>query len=229
LKRRALSNESFQGDRPNETPLPAALDAREPDALVPARLMRVGLIVEGSCLVAALILGAWGFHDPSQPLLALWSVDWVHLAGWTLAGFAGCVAIAVVVLWMPLDSFRAFRQFVLRVLVPLFSPLSIGQVALLATCAGIGEEMLFRWCLQGGLTRVLPVESGWLWALVIASVVFGLCHAVGWLYFVFATLIGLLMGIVMMASGSVVPSIAAHGFYDFVAILVLRWMGRRCE
>jgi membrane protease YdiL (CAAX protease family) len=131
------------------------------------------------------------------------------------------------ILWAPLDSFRAFREFVLRALSPLFSPLSIWQVALLATSAGIGEEMLFRWCVQGGLVRVLPVDGGWIWSLVIASVLFGVCHAIGWLYFVLATLIGLLMGLVMIASGSVVPAIAAHGLYDFVAILVLRRMGRR--
>jgi membrane protease YdiL (CAAX protease family) len=188
--------------------------------------MRTGLLLEGGCLVVALLLGVIGFRDPTQPISSLGSGDLVHLSGWSLLGFIGCAIIAALILWTPLESIRAFRQFVLKMLVPLFQPLTIWQVALLAACAGIGEEMLFRWCVQGGLQRVLPFESAPLWALLIASILFGLCHAIGWWYFLFATLLGAWMGIVMMASGSVIPAIVAHGVYDFVAILALRWMGR---
>jgi membrane protease YdiL (CAAX protease family) len=187
----------------------------------------MGLLIEGGCLGIALLLGLFGWYDRSQPLSRFGSGDWTSLAFWSLAGLAGCGAIALVLLWMPFEPFRKFREFVREVLEPLFSPLAVWQIALLAASAGIGEEMLFRWCIQGGLQNVLSEPSGTWSATLIASVLFGLCHAVGVLYVVFATLIGILMGWIMVASGSVIPAILAHGLYDFIAILVLQWSARR--
>lgn len=195
--------------------------------VTPEQLVRVGLLTEGGCLLAAIGIGALGWYDRRQPLRSIFFVDWLECLIWTLVGLIATAAIACALLTAPLRPFREFRRFTLQQLVPLFQPLTVGQVALISAFAGLGEEMLFRWCLQGGLQSSLGEGAGFWIALVVASILFGLCHALNWLYVLFATIMGAAMGCIMHFSGSVVPPILAHGLYDFCAILVLREIGRR--
>lgn len=192
----------------------------------PKTVTRLGLLIEGGGLFLALVVSRFGWYDRGQPLSRLFHLDWRSTLMWSGIGLAGSLALALAILLVPLPSFRDFRAFAREILVPLFAPLSLWQVAVISISAGIGEELLFRWCLQGGLQTVLPGTVGQGLALVITSIAFGLCHAISVPYVVFATLVGGLMGVVMIASGSVVPAILAHGLYDFVAILVLRRAGR---
>lgn len=74
-------------------------------------------------------------------------------------------------------------------------------IPLLALGAGVGEETLFRALLQQGMEQRLAgneisLVSGAadVWSLIVASVIFGLAHAVNWAYFAFATLGGGVFG-----------------------------------
>ena len=185
-----------------------------------------GLWVEGGCLLAALVLASCGWYDLDQPLSHFWRLDLGSVVVWTLAGLCSTFAVAAAVLLIPWRPFHEFREFVFRILIPIFEPLSLTQIALLSASAGIGEEMLFRWCLQGALQSACTTVSGTVGALVVASILFGLCHAMGVMYFLVAALIGGVLGLIMIASGSVVPSILTHGIYDFFAILMLRHASR---
>ncbi len=191
-----------------------------------SRLMWWGLWIEGGCLLGALVLGSLGFYNRDQPLHHFFRLDMPGTISWTLLGLLATFAIAAMTLLIPLRPFREFRDFVYRFVLPVFEPLSVGQIALLSAGAGMGEEMLFRWCLQGGLQTAFFGLLGTVGALCVASVLFGLCHAMSFMYVVVATLIGGVLGAVMLQSGSVVPAILTHGIYDFVAILVLREAGR---
>ena len=190
--------------------------------LKPGRLTLVGLLLEAGCVLVALFLAYFGLYDHAQPLNKLFDMRLAAMIGWSAGGFAAislCAIAFLVIRWKP---FREFRNFVLRELVPLFAPLSMTQVALISASAGIGEEMLFRWSLQGGLQHLVPGTYGLIAALIIASVAFGMVHAVTPMYALIATVIGSVLGLILIFSGSVIPAILAHAFYDFVAILILR-------
>lgn len=208
------------------TPPPDSPNADRP-TVTAQQLVRFGLGTEAACVVAAVGLGMFGWYDASQPLGSLFHVDWPTCLMWAAVGTLVTSALAAIFLALPLQPFRDFRQFTMNQLVPIFAPLNVGQVALVSAGAGLGEELLFRWCLQGGLQTAWSGGLGFAVALVGASLLFGLCHAINRVYFAFATIMGAGMGGLMYLSGSVVPAILAHGLYDFGAILVLRRIGRR--
>ena len=58
--------------------------------------------------------------------------------------------------------------------------------------------------------------------LALSSLCFGALHALGAVYFAWATLVGAGMGALALAGGSLVTPIAAHATYNFGALLLLR-------
>ncbi len=87
--------------------------------------------------------------------------------------------------------------------------------------AGVGEEMLFRGVFQAAFE--FWSDSPWV-ALALASVVFGLMHAVTGGYVVLATLMGAFLGWLWLINGNLLTVVVAHGLYDFLALLyLLRW------
>ncbi|MDQ3222859.1 MAG: CPBP family intramembrane metalloprotease [Gemmatimonadota bacterium] len=123
-----------------------------------------------------------------------------------------------------LSPFRRLVSLVVEQLGPLLASRSATEVALLATLAGLAEEILFRGVVQPGLTSVLP--SGV--ALVVTSVVFGLAHFVTPVYALLAGAAGLYLGALILLQGNLLVPIVAHAVYDFVALLYLvqRYRGR---
>ena len=99
----------------------------------------------------------------------------------------------------------------------MFPAASVGQLALVATLAGVGEELLFRGVLQTILGWwMLPAAS-----IVIASLLFGLAHALSKVYFLLATAIGLFLGGLTWYFNDLVAPIVAHAVYDFIALMYL--------
>ncbi len=85
----------------------------------------------------------------------------------------------------------------------------------------MGEEFLFRGLIQGGLTRWWGEWP----ALGVASVVFGLAHCMTLGYAVFATVLGFLLGWMVLVTGDLTAAIGAHAGYDFAALLLLTKKG----
>lgn len=92
-------------------------------------------------------------------------------------------------------------------------PIACWQILLIAGMAGLSEEVLFR--------GVVQQEFG----LVAAALLFGLCHPLSVAYVVYATLLGLYMGVVAKLTGGVVAPIIVHALYDAVGLwyLTRRW------
>jgi hypothetical protein len=193
----------------------------------PARLTVLGLSMELVLLIAALILSRWGVYDHTQDLASLLAQPWLPLLAWTGLGTTFLSAIAIISILLPWRPCRELREFVTRTLVPLFGRVNLAQAASISASAGIGEEMLFRWSLQGGLQTLWPGPAGTVSAVILSAALFGLAHAVTPAYAVVATLIGAVLGSLMIASGSVVPAILAHAIYDFGAIAIVRMAVRR--
>ncbi|MDO3722875.1 CPBP family intramembrane metalloprotease [Marinobacter sp. chi1] len=115
------------------------------------------------------------------------------------------------------QQMRNLRDFALGLGVPVLIGLSV--------LAGVGEELLFRGAIQGGLVGLI----GFYPAIVLASLLFGLAHYISFTYFLVATGLGLLLGAVYVVSGSLSLVMVWHAVYDVIALFCLlrfpHWFG----
>lgn len=90
----------------------------------------------------------------------------------------------------------------------------------LSACAGFGEEAAYRGFAVPALTTVTGTPVA---ALVLSSVAFGVLHAYqGWFGIVRTAVMGAVLGIGFLASGSLLAPMVAHFAIDLAAGLVLR-------
>jgi len=112
------------------------------------------------------------------------------------------------------DYVRAMmKQF-----IPALQQNPVLTVIVMATLAGVCEEILYRGPLQTALARRLPV---WI-ALGVGSFLFAAAHldAHG---LPLRMLIGLLLGWMVLRSGSVFPAMLLHGVYDAGQLALSAW------
>jgi len=132
--------------------------------------------------------------------------------------------------WRPVQEVgRVLDEWI----APMFKSCTWGELAAISLLAGLGEELLFRGVFQAATADwtgdFLPhspagaMIGDWI-ALVLVAIVFGLLHAVNVAYAVLATLMGLYLGWLWMATGNLAVPIVAHTVYDFLA---LRYILRR--
>jgi hypothetical protein len=95
--------------------------------------------------------------------------------------------------------------------------LGMREVMILALCSAVSEEVFFR--------GVLQREVG----IVAASALFGLLHPLGAAYVLWAATVGGGLGLLFMATGSLVAPAAAHGVYNLVALVYLHRRSSRQE
>ncbi len=195
------------------------------DSMPDVNVLKLGLIVEGGMLGLALVLGWFGFHDQRQPLNQL---DWefgTRAIVWGLVATLPMLLFLVTFhFWRP-AFFEPMRAFVETKIKPMFQRSTLFDFLVISLLAGLGEEMLFRWCLQGGITSVLETRIGLTAAVVVglvaASVIFGICHWVNSAYGMTTIVIGAYLGAVMIWSGSWIVPAVAHALYDFVALIYI--------
>lgn len=150
---------------------------------------------------------------PVKELLA-WKFLWIPVS------LAATIPLVGLLAWLMKTSFHPvveIRSILDELIKPLLSQLSVTQLLILAILAGVAEEFFFRAFLQHWLSGLL----GQVAAIIIASLIFGACHLVTWFYGVFATAMGLYLGILMVYSGSVWPPVIVHALYDFLAFILI--------
>ena len=130
--------------------------------------------------------------------------------GWQLVpGFLIGTVFALVI-WRAGRRLKDTRQIIALLEKTLdLSAIEFRHVLLFSLLAAFPEEMLFRGALQP--------EVG----LILASVIFGALHALTRLYFFYATMAGLLLGVLFMLSGSLWLPIGTHFAVDLVMFLLL--------
>jgi uncharacterized protein len=150
---------------------------------------------------------AW--HDPNRAwvdLLALRPARWRTIALAVLCGFA---------LQVPLSELQNVAEYFFRLL----SPQGWGSIAAvffsLSVVAPLSEELLFRGLI---LTR-LRQSHGWLVALSVSSLLFGLCHFQLVASLIPACAAGLLLGTIALRTGSTWPAIATHAAVNAAPLL----------
>lgn len=128
---------------------------------------------------------------------------------------------------IPLDSIRKLNRLAEQQLQPMFGQFTWAQLIVLAIAAGICEELFFRGWLQCFLSGPLPPNSPWeepkvLLGVILASIAFGMCHAVTRMYFVLATLAGVFFGALLVETSNLLIPITAHAVYDILMLTRLR-------
>jgi uncharacterized protein len=103
-------------------------------------------------------------------------------------------------------------------LLPLFANTTTWQFLVISALAGLGEELFFRGWLQTWIGYSFLGDYG---ALIIVSIIFGLCHAMTWIYFILATGIGLYLGWLLLNTQNLAQPIIVHGLYDAMALIYL--------
>ncbi len=131
----------------------------------------------------------------------------------------------LLIFWLCLKApLRPFRQ-ILRVLdesvLPLFRQCSMLELLIISTLAGLGEEMLFRGIVQGGIADWLARPAGIWIGLAAAAILFGAVHAITPAYAILAGLIGLYLGGLWILTGNLLAPISTHAVYDFLALAYL--------
>ena len=196
------------------------------DALPPRDFALTAAAFEGALAVVAVALG-WLVDQPPMETLR-W--DPVGLALGALLALPPLALVLVGMQW-PVWPFSDVRRVADQMLVPLFGRWTVGEMAIVALLAGLGEEMLFRGVLQAAIAQWtsnnaaaagwhVPVLSAWV-ALIVAALVFGMAHGITVGYAVLAALIGLYLGWIWMITGSLIVPITVHAVYDFLALLYL--------
>ncbi len=188
-------------------------------------LIWFGVMVEGTLALVALALAWFGLFDQQQRLS---EIDFSDLANAAVAGTLATIPMLLFLVafhFFPTKLLRPMKQFVEQKLYPMFRRSTVFELLLLAIMAGLGEELLFRWCLQGGIATILQERSGPeaanLIGLLVASILFGLCHWVNASYGLTTLLIGVYLGLVMIWSGTFLVPAVAHALYDFIALLYI--------
>jgi membrane protease YdiL (CAAX protease family) len=135
-------------------------------------------------------------------------------------GVAATLPLVGLLRWCLRSEWEPMRRLVNLVeehLTPYLTGASVGGIVLVSLMAGIGEEVLFRGVIQAGLADRLPA---WL-AVGIAAVLFGVAHWLTVSYAVFATLIGVYLGILFVVTENLLAPLIAHALYDVIALSVL--------
>ena len=178
--------------------------------------LAVALAVEGGLAILALLL-AWIFR---VPILSQLAPAGAPLGKSILVGALATLPLLAMFWWLIHATWpeaRRLREQVEQLINDLFPRASLFELAMISVVAGVSEELLFRGVAQPLIGRWTTPVVG----LVIASVGFGLCHAISWLYFALATLVGVYFGLLVVTFGDLVSPIVAHSLYDFLALAYL--------
>ena len=174
----------------------------------PRRIVVLALATQGFLIVVAwLATGVLG-------LTTAWGDPVRHSIVGILVAFAFAVINYTLLVRAPrnwlVDGVRAVYD---EVLVPLFSRLRPLSIVALGIAAGVGEEWLFRGVL-------LPMMG-----LAASSILFGFAHVGGRRmvpFGVWASGMGLALGLVASVTGGLIAPIVAHAVYDMLALEFIR-------
>ncbi len=120
---------------------------------------------------------------------------------------------------MPITSVQKIRLILIETLGPSLHQCNWADLFVLASIAGISEEILFRGIIQPWIELSWGMGVG----LIASNIIFGLVHAVTPLYAILATGVGIFLGVSLDYGGerNLLTPIVIHGLYDFLAFLAI--------
>ena len=174
-------------------------------------LLLATLFVEGGLYVIGLLLmGGSGALRESFSL------------SWSATRFALLLCLPMLAMlyfaertrWRPITQLREELE---EKVIPIFANCKLIDLGVIAFLAGAGEEVFFRGWMQGALTNRMGVWAG----ILIASLIFGLAHYLSTIYFIYAFITGIYLGVIYYATGNLYAVMMIHALYDFIALIYL--------
>ncbi|HEY8158674.1 MAG TPA: CPBP family intramembrane glutamic endopeptidase [Methylobacter sp.] len=139
-------------------------------------------------------------------------------------GVIGTAPLFLFLLFLTLEQIQAepvakIRKVLFETLAPGLYRYHWTDLLVLASIAGLSEELLFRGVIQPWIESAWGMTAG----LVVSNIIFGLAHAVTPLYAVLATLTGIYLSLSMDYGGdrNLLLPVVIHGLYDFLAFIAL--------
>ena len=186
------------------------------------RSILVAVFFEGS--LAAVAIGVGWLAE--VPVLETFHFNLAHFA----LGVAGSLPLLAMMFLLCRSSWAPLKRLTVTV-EQLVNSLFVGrdliEIAAVSLMAGIGEEFLFRGLIQGGILVWVGGSTGIVTSLILASLFFGLCHPITITYVVVASIVGVYLGAIWLASGNLLVPVTAHASYDFLALLYLLKVHRK--
>ncbi len=128
-------------------------------------------------------------------------------------GIAGFIILTSSVIYKVWPGYRRSAQYYLELVL---KPLAIPDMLWLGLLPGLSEELLFRGVM-------IPALGSGMIAVIVSSLLFGVLHLSGiqqWPYGLWATIVGLILGGIMITTGNLLIPIVAHILTNFVSSLV---------
>lgn len=173
------------------------------DPFLVAVLFEAALIPLALVLAIPLGLQPWRAFSASPGALSVAVIATVPL----IAALAVCARAGAA--W-----FEEVEALVRPLIESVFRGRGVVAVIAVSALAGLGEELLFRGVIQSGLSASFGAWPG----LLLASVLFGLMHALSRAYFVLAAFMGVYLGALYQATDNLLLPAIVHGLYDAIAI-----------
>ena len=192
------------------------------ESLPPDNFALIVTLFEASLVLVALGLGWLFSYQPA----ATFRPD-IADAGWGVAATVPALALFGICYVLPWGPFVRLARLLDERIVPMFARCRVIELASISIVAGIGEELLFRGLIQGGIAEAVGGTDGIWIGLVVGSLVFGLTHAVSPMYALLTTLIGFYLGWLWISTGNLICPMMTHAVYDFVAMVYLVKVRRR--
>jgi membrane protease YdiL (CAAX protease family) len=175
---------------------------------------RTACVFEASLIVVALLL-AW-IADINPFVSLYFSVSAIAI------GVLGTIPLFFIFLssqHLAHQSLREIKDLLLKTLAPSLHQRPWTDLLLLATIAGVSEELLFRGVIQPWIAASWGFAAG-LW---VSNIIFGLVHAVTPLYALLVTMVGVYLSLSMTVGGenNLFIPIIIHSLYDFLAFIAL--------
>ncbi len=171
-------------------------------------------LIAADIIIALACLWLYRRKKPAQPISnkQLSLINYMHALG-VVATLLGIFALDLLTELLAIPNLMAEQMLGL-----LSNPWGVVAVAL---AAPLGEEMLFRWGIMGHL---MHRGMGAMMAIIVSALLFGIIHINPAQVF-FATLTGILLGLLYWRSGSVVLPILVHILNNGTACLQVWLMG----
>ncbi len=169
---------------------------------------------EGCLILVAVVLGWIAGIDP---FVHLHFSERAIIYG--IMGTAPLFLLFLALYRLPFDALREIHQILDETLGASLQRCHWTDLLVLASTAGIAEELLFRGVIQPWMESSWGMSAG----LLGSNILFGLVHAVTPLYALLAGLVGIYLGLFLDYGGTrnLLTPMIIHAAYDFLAFLVI--------
>lgn len=185
-----------------------------------SHFFKTACLFEAALIVVALVLAS--IADINPVALLYFSESAVAIG---VLGTIPLFLLFLVMEYLPQKSLVAIKELLLKTLAVSLHQRHWSDLLLLATIAGVSEELLFRGVIQPWIAASWGFTAG-LWG---CNIIFGLVHAITPLYALLVTFVGMYLSLSMTIGGgdsNLLIPIIIHSLYDFLAFIALMRMYR---